>query len=48
MHLGRISKYDTEYFVDVQDNACLHVAAMTNPEVNNERLFAFTEPFNWK
>ncbi|KAM3077216.1 hypothetical protein ACMFMG_003319 [Clarireedia jacksonii] len=35
-----------QYFVDVQDNARLHVSALTNPDVKNERLFAFAEPFN--
>jgi nucleoside-diphosphate-sugar epimerase len=37
-----------EWFVDVQDVGRLHVAALTNPDVNNERIFAFAEPFNWK
>lgn len=37
----------TEYFVDVRDTARLHVAALTNPDVKSERIFAFAEPFNW-
>jgi len=35
------------YFVNVLDAALLHVVALTNPSVQNERLFAFAEPFNW-
>lgn len=36
-----------EYFVDVRDTGRLHVIALTNPEVCNERLFAFAGPYNW-
>ena len=36
-----------EYFVNVADNARLHVAALTDPDIKNERLFGFAEPFNW-
>lgn len=36
-----------EYFVDVRDSARLHVAALTNPDVKSERIFAFAEAFNW-
>ncbi|KAF6823073.1 aldehyde reductase protein [Colletotrichum plurivorum] len=35
-----------EYFVDVQDDALLHVAAMIHPDVQSERVFAFAEPVN--
>ncbi|KAK1980913.1 NAD dependent epimerase/dehydratase [Colletotrichum cereale] len=34
-------------FVDVQDTGVLHVAATVLPEVQDERIFAFAEPFNW-
>lgn len=37
-----------EWFVDVQDTARLHVAALTNPEVKNERIIAYSEHFTWK
>lgn len=37
-----------EWFIDVQDDARLHVAAITNGDVSNERIFGFAEPFNWK
>ena len=35
-----------EYFVDVQDDALLHVAAAIHPDVQSERVFAFAEPVN--
>lgn len=35
-----------QYFVDVQDTAMLHYVALANPNVQNERLFAFAAPFN--
>ncbi|KAF7560766.1 hypothetical protein G7046_g3379 [Stylonectria norvegica] len=35
-----------QYFVDVQDNALLHVAAAIHPGVESERVFAFAEPVN--
>lgn len=36
----------TEYFVDVQDSALLHVAALIISEIQNERIFAATTPYN--
>lgn len=38
---------NVEYFVDVRDTGRLHVAALTNPNVKSERIFAFAAPFNW-
>ncbi|KAF6816903.1 NAD dependent epimerase/dehydratase [Colletotrichum plurivorum] len=35
------------YFVDVQDDAALHLAAAILPDVKGERLFAFAFPMNW-
>ncbi|KAF2761114.1 NAD(P)-binding protein [Pseudovirgaria hyperparasitica] len=35
-----------QYHVDVRDCARLHVAALIDPEIQNERVFAFTDPFN--
>jgi len=34
--------------VNVVDSARLHVIALLDPEVANERLFAFDEPYTWK
>ncbi|GIK00982.1 hypothetical protein Aspvir_005012 [Aspergillus viridinutans] len=42
-YLGGITP---QYFVDVQDDALLHVAAVIHPGVQFERVFAFAEPVN--
>jgi hypothetical protein len=34
--------------VDVQDDARIHVAALINPEIQNERIIVFAEPYNGK
>ncbi|KAL0253249.1 hypothetical protein SLS55_010221 [Diplodia seriata] len=34
-----------QYFVDVQDTARLHVAALTRPDLSSQRLFAFAQPY---
>ena len=36
-----------EWLVDVRDTARLQVAALTQPDVENERIFAFVSPLNW-
>ncbi|KZL70078.1 aldehyde reductase (NAD dependent epimerase/dehydratase) [Colletotrichum tofieldiae] len=36
-----------DYFVDVQDTGIIHVAAALLPDVQDERIFAFAEPYNW-
>jgi nucleoside-diphosphate-sugar epimerase len=36
-----------QYYVDVQDDARLHVAALLLPEVKDERVFAFTATFTY-
>lgn len=33
--------------VNVKDTARLHVAALLDPEVKNERILAFAHPYNW-
>ena len=33
--------------VNVKDTARIHVAALLDPEVQNERILAFAEPYNW-
>ena len=33
--------------VNVKDTARLHVAALLDPDVQNERILAFAYPFNW-
>ncbi|KDN70445.1 putative aldehyde reductase, partial [Colletotrichum sublineola] len=42
-YLGGIT---AQYYVDVQDDALLHVAAVVHPNVQSERVFAFAEPVN--
>lgn len=37
----------SEWFVDVRDTARLHVLAMTEEDVQYERIFAFSEPYNF-
>ena len=37
----------TEYFIDTEDTALLHVAALIHPDVISERVFAYNTPFNW-
>ncbi|KAI4174556.1 MAG: hypothetical protein LQ348_006359 [Seirophora lacunosa] len=36
-----------QWMVDVRDTARLHVAALIDPEVENQRILAFAHPFNW-
>lgn len=36
-----------DWFVDVTDVARLHAAALINPSVKSERIFAYSEPYNW-
>ncbi|KAL2681186.1 hypothetical protein Neosp_008793 [[Neocosmospora] mangrovei] len=35
------------YFIDVQDNALLHLAAAVLPDVKGERIFGMAEPLSW-
>jgi nucleoside-diphosphate-sugar epimerase len=37
----------SEWFVNVQDCARLHIAALLDPAINHQRIFAFAEPVNW-
>jgi hypothetical protein len=37
----------SEYYVNVRDVARLHVAALLDPSIQSERLFAFANTFNW-
>lgn len=38
---------EPQQFVDVVDTARLHVAALVNSDVRNERLFGCAEAWNW-
>lgn len=37
----------SQYMVDVKDVGRLHVAALVEPDVQNERLFAFSQPYSY-
>ncbi|KXH65897.1 NAD dependent epimerase/dehydratase [Colletotrichum salicis] len=45
--VSSVFRHAAEYFVDVEDNARLHVAAAVLPNVRSERIFAWAEPFNF-
>jgi len=36
-----------QYYIDVRDTGRLHVAAAKYPDVENQRLFGWVEPYNW-
>jgi len=36
-----------QYFVDVIDDAKLHLGALIHPEVKGERVWGAAEPYNW-
>ena len=36
-----------QYFINVRDDAKLHVVALTDADCNGERIFAFAAPFTW-
>ncbi|KFY33710.1 hypothetical protein V494_07393 [Pseudogymnoascus sp. VKM F-4513 (FW-928)] len=42
-------KTGAQYFcLSVEDNARLHVASLLHPEVLNERIFAYGQPYTWR
>lgn len=42
-----LSEFPPQYFVNVSDNAKLHVAALVDPACNGDRIFAFTAPYTY-
>ncbi|KAL3961453.1 hypothetical protein ACCO45_002976 [Purpureocillium lilacinum] len=36
------------FYIDVQDTARLHVAALLHPAVREERIFAYAGPYTWR
>ena len=44
---GIVKSIQPQYFIDVQDVARLHVAALVARDMKNERFLGFAEPFNW-
>jgi len=45
--LTDLANIPPQWFVNVQDTARLHVAALIDPSIVNERIFAFSEPYTW-
>ena len=45
---GRSLTQMPDFFVDVEDNARLHVAALIHPGVVGERIFAYAQPYTWR
>lgn len=43
----RTDLFPPQYFVDVRDDARVHIGALIDKTVENQRLFAFARPFNW-
>ncbi|KAK0886970.1 hypothetical protein LTR02_017661 [Friedmanniomyces endolithicus] len=45
--VGKLNPMDLppQWFVDVQDDARLHVAALIDPSCNGKRIFAFAKPY---
>ena len=42
-----LSVMPPQYFINVRDDAKLHVVALADPACNGERIFAFAAPFTW-
>ena len=42
-----LSVMPPQYFINVRDDAKLHVVALADPACNGERVFAFAAPFTW-
>ncbi|KAL6245680.1 hypothetical protein RBB50_007679 [Rhinocladiella similis] len=42
-----VKTFPPQWFIDVRDDARLHVAALLDPKVRSQRIFAFAEPFNF-
>lgn len=46
-HFAPLQGFGASYFVDVEDTALLHIAALTQEGVKDERLLGFASPFNF-
>lgn len=44
---GLPSMVPPQHYINVVDNAKLHLGALVHPEVKNERVMGFAEPYNW-
>lgn len=43
-----LQSFPPQFYIDVKDDARLHVAALTHEDVANERLLGFAGPFNYQ
>jgi hypothetical protein len=48
VHIFQVLTLGLDFHVDVRDTARLHVAPLINPEIKNERLFAYNEVYDWE
>ncbi|KFY52887.1 hypothetical protein V496_08092 [Pseudogymnoascus sp. VKM F-4515 (FW-2607)] len=46
-HYEPLTNFGASWFVDVEDVALLHIAALTQEDVKNERLLGFADTFNF-
>ena len=46
-NLDAVKHFPPQWMINVKDTARLHVSALADPRVENERILAFAEPFNW-
>ncbi|USP82843.1 hypothetical protein yc1106_10117 [Curvularia clavata] len=42
-----LKKNPPQYYINVDDNAAVHVAALIYKDVESERLFTFAKPYSW-
>ena len=45
--LDAVKDVPPQWMVNVKDTARLHVSGLIDPRVENERILAYAEPFNW-
>ena len=45
--MDKVKSIPPQWMVNVQDTARVHVAALLAPELQNERILAFAQPYNW-
>lgn len=41
------SEFRTEWFIDVRDDARLHILALTTPSLGGKRIWAAAQPVGW-
>ena len=46
-NLDAVKDVPPQWMVNVKDTARLHVSGLIDPRVENERILAYAEPFNW-